>query len=209
MSEFESLARTMNALQQEKERQERVELERIKETNRMLKQKTKLEYLRRERRRQQISYHQQQRRRISELEATKILYQDEVQMLLTLVQGAQGIEAEQLRLMAQKRELEIMEIEQELAGVQAQSRSWLRIQIQQLDNRLEMLEEILQAQEQIQLESQLRQMEQEQLRNEAEKLVEAKQELEQKYPPNVVQEILTEMRRLKAIRMAQNANSYP
>ena len=102
-----------------------------------------------------------------------------------------------------------MEIDHELAGVQSQSRTWLRSQIEQIDNRLEMLGEVLQAQEQLELESQLKQMEEERLREEAERIFNAKKELEQKYPPEVVEEILLEMRRLQAVRMAQKSNFNP
>jgi ATP-dependent Lon protease len=90
-----------------------------------------------------------------------------------------------------------------LSGVQSFGRGWLRLQIEQLDNRIETLEEMLQTQEQMYLESQMKQMEEEKLREEAERLVNLKQELEQKYPPDVAQQILTEMRRLQAVKMAQ------
>jgi len=207
MYEFESLATTMKALKKEKERQEEVALERIRETGRALKQSINLEHLRQGRERQErqrrISYHQRQQRRIAELEATKILYQDEIEMLSTSAQSTQGVEAEQLQLMAHKRQLDIMEIEQELAGMRSQSRGLLRSQIRQIENRIEMLDEMLQTQEQMRLESQLRQMEEEKLREEAEKLVNAKRELEEKYPPEVANQILEEIRRLKARKMAK------
>jgi hypothetical protein len=185
MNEFETLGRTMNALQQEKQRQER---ERNKQ---------------RQTWQRQISYQQRQQRRIADLETTKSLYEGEVEKLSTLVQSAQGPEAEQLELMLQKRQLEIMEIDQELSGVQSGGRSWLRLQIEQLDNRIEALEEMLQMQEQMEIENQLKQMEEKQLREEAERLVNIKQELGQKYPSDVAQQILTEMRRLQAVKMAQ------
>jgi hypothetical protein len=185
MNEFETLGRTMNALQQEKQRQER---ERNKQ---------------RQTWQRQISYQQRQQRRIADLETTKSLYEGEVEKLSTLVQSAQGPEAEQLELMLQKRQLEIMEIDQELSGVQSDGRSWLRLQIEQLDNRIEALEEMLQMQEQMEIENQLKQMEEKQLREEAERLVNIKQELGQKYPSDVAQQILTEMRRLQAVKMAQ------
>ena len=103
MAEFESLANAVIALQKEKKRQEQAELGKIKERNKMLKQETRLEYLRQKRRQRQISYHKRQQRRIAEIEAAKILYQDEVEMLSTLAQNAQGLEAQRLELLAQKR----------------------------------------------------------------------------------------------------------
>jgi hypothetical protein len=185
MNEFEILGRTMNALQKEKQRQER-------EHNRQ-----------RQTWQRQISYQQRQQRRVAELEANKSLFEGEIEKLSKLAQNAQGPEAEQLELLLQKRQLEIMEIDQELSGVQSFGRGWLRLQIEQLDNRIETLEEMLQTQEQMYLESQMKQMEEEKLREEAERLVNLKQELEQKYPPDVAQQILTEMRRLQAVKMAQ------
>lgn len=139
---LESLGAAMDALLKEKQRQEAVELARIKETSRALKQSVKLEYLRQrrerelqrdewQRRQKQISYRERQQARMAELEAAKILYQDEVEKLKMLAENAQGIESERLRLLAQRRELEIMELEQELAGVRSRGQSWLGLQIQQ------------------------------------------------------------------------------
>jgi len=203
MNEFEALGQTMNALLKEQKRQEEVAIEQMKES-------VKLERLRqnRERNIQRQRWQRQQRqigyqRQHQMLEATKSLYEGEIEKLSQLAQNAQGLSAQQLELMMQKRTLEIMEIDQELSGIQPQNRSWLRLQIEQLNSRIEALDEVLQTQEQMELDVQLKQMEEEQLKEEALRLVALKRELTQKYPPDVVNQILTEMRRLQAEKMAR------
>jgi hypothetical protein len=215
MEEFKILARTMKALQQEKERQERLELQRLEETNKELRLKVHLECIRRRRekevqrdlwlqRQEQHTHQKHQEERKLLKEERKVLLEREIENLLQFAQNAEGIEAERLRLLARRYELEIMQIER--AGLD--DCDLINVQIQRIDNRLGMVEKMLQTQEEFLYEAELKEVEEAKLREEAERTVNMRRALEQRYPdqPNVVEEILLELKRLKVARMAQKSN---
>jgi len=218
MEEFKMLARTMRALQKEKERQERLELQRLEETNKELRLKVHLENIRRRRekevqrdlwlqKQEQNAYQKHQEERKLLQEERKMLLEREIEDLLKSAQAAEGMEAERLRLLARRYELEIMKIER--AGLD--DCDLLDVQIQRIDNRLEIVEKMLQTQEEFLIEAEFKEVEEAKLREEAERTVNTRRELEERYPDqsDVVEEILLEMKRLKAARMAQKSNFNP